>query len=83
MGRLGVRRYRDVFDKRIDPRGKTYYWLSGEVVEEEAGPGTDIEAIRNNYISLVPLYFDLTMGAALPHLQAWSRANFGETLYLP
>jgi len=83
VGRLGVRRYRDVFDKRIDPRGKTYYWLSGEVIEEEAGPDTDIQAIRNNYISLVPLYFDLTMGAALPHLQAWSRASFGETLYLP
>lgn len=32
--RLGVRRYKDLFEKRIDPRGKTYYWLAGEVVEE-------------------------------------------------
>ncbi|MBT9315458.1 5'/3'-nucleotidase SurE [Leptothoe spongobia] len=32
--RLGVRRYRDLFEKRIDPRGKTYYWLAGEVLEE-------------------------------------------------
>ena len=32
--RLGVRRYRDLFEKRIDPRGKTYYWLAGEVLAE-------------------------------------------------
>ena len=32
--RLGVRRYRDLFEKRIDPRGKTYYWLAGEVLED-------------------------------------------------
>ncbi|MEO1182493.1 MAG: 5'/3'-nucleotidase SurE, partial [Cyanobacteria bacterium J06636_28] len=32
--RLGVRRYRDLFEKRTDPRGKTYYWLAGEVLEE-------------------------------------------------
>ncbi|MEO0352658.1 MAG: 5'/3'-nucleotidase SurE [Cyanobacteria bacterium P01_A01_bin.15] len=37
--RLGVRRYRDLFEKRIDPRGKTYYWLAGEVLEEsDSGP---------------------------------------------
>ena len=34
VARLGMRRYRDLFEKRIDPRGKTYYWLAGEVLEE-------------------------------------------------
>ena len=34
IARLGVRRYQDLFEKRIDPRGKTYYWLAGEVLEE-------------------------------------------------
>ncbi|MEM8611762.1 MAG: 5'/3'-nucleotidase SurE [Cyanobacteria bacterium P01_H01_bin.105] len=34
IARLGVRRYRDLFEKRIDPRQKTYYWLAGEVLEE-------------------------------------------------
>ena len=34
VARLGVRRYRDLFEKRTDPRGKTYYWLAGEVLEE-------------------------------------------------
>ncbi len=35
IARQGVRRYFDQFEKRVDPRGKTYYWLAGEVVEEE------------------------------------------------
>ncbi len=33
--RQGVRRYFDQFEKRVDPRGRTYYWLAGEVMEEE------------------------------------------------
>jgi 5'-nucleotidase len=36
--RLGVRRYIDLFEKRTDPRGKVYYWLAGEVVEEVSDP---------------------------------------------
>lgn len=42
VSRLAVRRYFDVFEKRIDPRGRNYYWLAGEVLEEldpdRAGP---------------------------------------------
>jgi 5'-nucleotidase len=34
MTRQGLRRYFDQFEKRVDPRGKTYYWLAGEVLEE-------------------------------------------------
>jgi 5'-nucleotidase len=34
----GIRRYTDLFEKRVDPRGKIYYWLAGEVVEEIDDP---------------------------------------------
>ena len=34
IARQGIRRYFDQFEKRIDPRGKTYYWLAGEIVDE-------------------------------------------------
>ncbi|WAL59013.1 5'/3'-nucleotidase SurE [Thermocoleostomius sinensis] len=60
MTRQGVRRYFDTFEKRVDPRGKIYYWLAGEVLEEvsqeeleQAGmsglkaSGGDIEWFRN------------------------------------
>lgn len=70
--RLGIRRYKDLFEKRVDPRGKTYYWLSGVVIEEEAEPDTDIQGIRDNYITITPLKYDLTLAAAMPFLKTWT-----------
>ncbi len=67
--RQGIRRYFDTFQKRVDPRGKTYYWLSGEVVQDLEQPQhlhlppeieTDVQAIKQNYITIVPLQFNLT-----------------------
>jgi 5'-nucleotidase len=74
--RLGVRRYIDEFEKRIDPRGKTYFWLAGEVLEEVESPDaqqpnlplTDMQAIRENYIAVTPLHYDLTYYSQLPDL---------------
>ena len=81
--RQGVRRYVDVFEKRIDPRGKTYYWLAGELLEEVEPPNlnlpqhipTDVQAIRDNYITVTPLQYNLTDKAALNCLQTW-KINF-------
>lgn len=75
--RQGVRRYIEVFEKRTDPRGKTYYWLAGEVVEELEDPDgdretqTDVEAIRENYITITPLQYNLTDKKELPKLKSW------------
>lgn len=80
MTRQGVRRYIDVFEKRVDPRGKTYYWLSGELLEEvEPEPGlhlpsdipTDVQAIRHNYITVTPLQYNLTYASGLNHVSQW------------
>ncbi|MDX1977681.1 MAG: 5'/3'-nucleotidase SurE [Pseudanabaenaceae cyanobacterium bins.68] len=71
LTRLGIRRYRDIFEKRVDPRGKTYYWLAGEVVDQEAAPGTDIQAIKDNYITITPLHNDLTADMAIAPTQNW------------
>jgi len=82
--RQGIRRYIDVFEKRVDPRGKTYYWLAGELLEEvEAEPGlnlptdvpTDVEAIANNYITITPLQYNLTYVSGLKQL-ASKKFNF-------
>lgn len=74
--RQGIRRYVDVFEKRTDPRGKTYYWLAGEVVEEveqTADPlhevPTDVEAIRENYITITPLQYNLTSSLGIAKLR--------------
>jgi 5'-nucleotidase len=78
--KLGIRRYRDLFEKRIDPRGKIYYWLSGEVIEEEAAPDSDIQAIRNNYITITPLQYDLTGYGSLESVDGWAKTAFGHLL---
>ena len=51
-----------------DPRGQKYYWLTGEFMLEENGDDTDIWAIQNNYIAIVPAQHDLTKYDALQHL---------------
>jgi 5'-nucleotidase len=76
--RQGIRRYVDVFEKRIDPRGKTYYWLAGELLEEveptadisESAP-TDVQAIRTNHITITPLQYNLTSPTGLTNLQSY------------
>jgi 5'-nucleotidase len=64
--RPAVRRYVDQFDRRVDPRGRTYYWLAGEVVNDlaarVAGPAdwpTDVAWIQANGPSLSPLQPEL------------------------
>lgn len=82
----GVRRYIDVFEKRADPRGKTYYWLAGELLEDVEPQGlnlpadilTDVQAIRNNYITVTPLQYNLTNAAALNQLSKW-KFNFAQS----
>lgn len=69
--RLGKRKYTDFFEKRIDPRGKVYYWLAGEAEELEDDPDTDVQAIRDNCISVSPIHYDLTHFASLPDMKAW------------
>lgn len=70
---LGVRPYNDYFEKRVDPRGKTYYWLAGEAIEEDELPGTDVFAVRNNQISITPVTIHMTNEKMLPGLKEWVR----------
>ena len=71
--KLGVRPYNDYFEKRVDPRGKTYYWLAGEAMEENELPGTDVYAVRNNQISITPVTIHMTNEKMLPELVEWVR----------
>jgi len=67
--RLGTRMYTDSYEKRVDPRGKTYYWLAGEVIQKIEEEGTDITAIRNNKISITPVTFEMTHKSVMPELE--------------
>jgi len=80
--RQGIRRYVDILEKRIDPRGKTYYWLTGELMEDVEllnEPSeldefmTDVHALRQNLITITPLQYNLTHITELQKLQTWSQ----------
>ncbi len=59
--RLGHRRYVNIFDRRVDPRGRVYFWMAGEPFDvDEDDPQTDLWAIKEGYISITPVHFDLT-----------------------
>ncbi|WP_153726611.1 5'/3'-nucleotidase SurE [Heliorestis convoluta] len=69
--KLGNRRYQNIFDKRVDPRGRTYYWMAGEVKDIDYSEGTDIGAIKEGYISVTPIHFDLTNYPILEGVRGW------------
>jgi 5'-nucleotidase len=53
-------KYDEDFDERIDPHGKKYYWLTGEFKNFDKSKDTDVWALQRNYVSVVPVQFDLT-----------------------
>ena len=60
------------FDKRTNPMGLDYYWLTGKFVNEDKGEDTDEWALSNGYISIVPVEFDLTAHHAIKRLNKWN-----------
>lgn len=57
---LGDRMFTDNYEKRIDPRGKVYYWMASELARTPEDAKNDIAALRNNKISITPITFDMT-----------------------
>lgn len=61
--------WEEEFDKRTDPYGKHYYWLTGKFVNYDNGTDTDVYALENNFASVVPVQYDLTAHQALKDLK--------------
>lgn len=64
--------WKEKFDKRTNPMGKDYYWLTGEFELLDKGEDTDEWALSNGYISLVPTQFDLTAHHAIQEINTWN-----------
>jgi len=69
--RLGQRHKAEAVIRSKDPRGHVIYWVGPPGSEQDAGPGTDFDAIRNGYVSVTPLQLDLTRYERLEGLQDW------------
>jgi 5'-nucleotidase len=68
---LGNRSYREVITRKLDPRGKPYYWIGGQ---QEAWKGTgksDFAAIDRGNVSITPLHLDMTASHVIDEMESW------------
>lgn len=68
---LSKARYCERYEKRINPRKKVYYWLTGEFIEDTDTRDSDIKAVKNGFISITPLSIDLTNYENLDFISRW------------
>jgi len=69
--RLGSRVYTDTLIRKVDPRGRDYYWIGGEHPVWEPLAGSDFQAVDEGFISVTPLMLDLTDEPARARLESW------------
>lgn len=67
--RLGGKMFTDEYDKRVDPRGKVYYWMAGELIKHCDNDDSDINALRWNKVSVTPVTFEMTLDNVMPDLE--------------
>jgi 5'-nucleotidase len=65
-------KWKEEFTERLDPNGRKYFWLTGKFINNDKGEDTDEWALANNYVSIVPVHFDLTAHHAMPFLNQWN-----------
>jgi 5'-nucleotidase len=71
ISRQGFSTFSDCFDKRVDPRNKTYYWQGSEFQARFDHPEMDGAALESNYISITPIKCDMTDYTAMDDLKNW------------
>jgi 5'-nucleotidase len=67
--RQGKNNIVETFEKRMDPRENTYYWISGKYAAETGKKDTDVEALASGFITITPIQYDLTKYDLLDSLQ--------------
>lgn len=72
--RLGQRHKSEAVIRAEDPRGRPIYWVGPAGAEQDAGPGTDFHAVRNQRVSVTPIQVDLTRHNAIAGVADWLRS---------
>jgi 5'-nucleotidase len=70
--RQGNSSWEDTFDVRRDPAGREYFWLTGSMAIRDTDPETDQIAVRENFISVTPIHYELTDRAQFERMKQWS-----------
>ena len=63
--------YAERYDRRIDPRGRTYFWTSPGYSCPDPHPDSDVAALAEGFITVTPLQFNLTAWKTLEEMQSW------------
>lgn len=71
LTRQGETKFVGALEKRVDPRGKTYYWLTPEIAEISGPPELDTITVQNNEVSITPLHYDMTARDKMPLFNKW------------
>lgn len=66
---LGDKMFTDNYERRVDPRGKVYYWMAGELIRYDENDKSDISAVRSNMISITPVTFEITHKSVMAELE--------------
>jgi 5'-nucleotidase len=75
LTKQGKSKWDDIYDKRIDPYGRNYYWLTGNLFELDHDLEYDQAAIKKNYVSVSPIHFDLTDYQTFDKMKNWKLEN--------
>lgn len=68
----GCSKWDDIYEERMDPYGNNYYWLTGTLTDYETDDQNDQIAVKNNYVAVTPIHFDLTDYELLKDLKNWN-----------
>ena len=68
----GKSKWDDIYEKRTDPYGKDYFWLKGALLEVDKELDTDQGAVKQNYVSVTPIHFDLTDYDTYNKIKQWN-----------
>lgn len=71
LTKQGKSKWDDLYEERKDPQGRNYYWLKGDLVEVDKDLDTDQAAVRNKYVSVTPIHFDLTDYTTYEKMKNW------------
>lgn len=69
QGRVG---FKDWFERREDPRGRIYYWMSGEIEERDSDGNIDSVALKEKYVSVTPIRYEFTHKEFIDELSGWN-----------
>jgi 5'-nucleotidase len=68
---MAVERYGEHFVKRQDPKGRNYYWATGDPPPRQTDHETDLSALLEGHATLTPLQYDMTRHELLDAMKGW------------